>query len=55
MMMPMLINMIAWVMVQMLMDGMSESVESRLVVLLRSFVKTFVKAFFCVDLSITWR
>ena len=31
MMMPMLIDMIAWATAQMLMDGMSESVESRLV------------------------
>ena len=51
MMMPMLIDMIAWVTVQTLMDGMSESAESRLVFLLKSFVK----AIFCVGLCITWR
>ena len=46
--------MIAWAMAQMLMDGMSESAESRLIFLLKFFVKTFVKAFFCVGLSVTW-
>ena len=45
MMIPMLIDMIASDRVRMLMDGMSESAESRLIFLLKSFVKTFVKAF----------
>ena len=42
-MMLMLIDMIAWATAQMLMDGMSESAESRLIFLLKSFVKTFYK------------
>ena len=50
----MLIDMIAWATAQMLMDRMSESVESRLVFLLKYFVKIFLKAFFCVSLNLTW-
>ena len=42
-MMLMLIDMIAWATAQMLMDGMRKSAKSRLVFLLKSFVKTFYK------------
>ena len=51
-----LIDMIAWATALMLMDGMSESAESRCCSFSfeNPFVKTCIQAFFCVGLSVTW-